>query len=449
MNNYLTLLIILLSSSVTYCQSSLLDSLAIEDPEFNEVFFSNQPLNVKGTIHNLPLSLRDSIEISYSILSPNQLDPHSFFTQLSGESTFSFTIDTYYPNQTLVLSIGQLCTTFLHINEEILIELDYNKLSRDGPLLFEGEGLTFSGRDGPLTQYLNEYQNYKRENQVGLEAEVFSVTTEPQIPDDVFHKKLDSLNTLLEISDHKFVTANPSPYASLIKNNRQSTYLSFICLKYWHRKMPESIFNIVKAHKHFSGTGSHFHHYLFTYLDLKSWKNIANKSILDKANATSNLLDSIFPSAKADFLKLRLTSAHISERDSINTFLLDKIETPWCKAILESRLKKSTAEQQHLDEILKSSSSINSEDLTIGQPIEEFPFGAKLYKVDSPNAELFLQNLRRFYNKKLLYIDFWATWCSPCIEELPKSKSLHLATKETSVQFLYLCTSQGLSLIHI
>jgi thiol-disulfide isomerase/thioredoxin len=43
------------------------------------------------------------------------------------------------------------------------------------------------------------------------------------------------------------------------------------------------------------------------------------------------------------------------------------------------------------------------------------------------------------YKGKIVYIDFYATWCGPCRQEIPYAKQLHAEFKNEEVVFLNLC----------
>ena len=41
---------------------------------------------------------------------------------------------------------------------------------------------------------------------------------------------------------------------------------------------------------------------------------------------------------------------------------------------------------------------------------------------------------------KIIYVDFWASWCAPCRAAFPSSRKLHEEFKEKEIVFLYLST---------
>ena len=81
-----------------------------------------------------------------------------------------------------------------------------------------------------------------------------------------------------------------------------------------------------------------------------------------------------------------------------------------------------------------------SSDNNYGQLIMEMPFGAKLYKNHYINAQELLDNIKSLCKGKAIFFDFWATWCSPCIEAMPNTKRLYFETKNLPVEFIYICS---------
>lgn len=56
---------------------------------------------------------------------------------------------------------------------------------------------------------------------------------------------------------------------------------------------------------------------------------------------------------------------------------------------------------------------------------------------DSKNAEKLLQELLKPYKGKVVYIDFWGTWCSPCRRDLKMVSTLKQKVASKDVIFLY------------
>jgi len=73
-----------------------------------------------------------------------------------------------------------------------------------------------------------------------------------------------------------------------------------------------------------------------------------------------------------------------------------------------------------------------------GKSIPNEVLNVKLYT--SENDSLTLNKLIEQFKGQLIYIDFWASWCSACIEEMPYSKALDQKFDDSQVVFLYFST---------
>lgn len=60
-----------------------------------------------------------------------------------------------------------------------------------------------------------------------------------------------------------------------------------------------------------------------------------------------------------------------------------------------------------------------------------------LLMVDSKNNKLSLQTLLNLNKGKVIYIDFWASWCIPCRREMKNAEKLRAAFKGKDVVFVY------------
>ncbi len=49
----------------------------------------------------------------------------------------------------------------------------------------------------------------------------------------------------------------------------------------------------------------------------------------------------------------------------------------------------------------------------------------------------------KFYGK-VVYVDFWATWCRPCLEEIPNAKLLQSKYQDKDIVFLTFCCNSKL-----
>lgn len=72
--------------------------------------------------------------------------------------------------------------------------------------------------------------------------------------------------------------------------------------------------------------------------------------------------------------------------------------------------------------------------------------GANLGSLNSMIIKTLIDTICTKYSGKVIYIDFWAPWCSPCMAQLPYTKALQDDYKNKDVVFLFLanqCTEES------
>lgn len=64
---------------------------------------------------------------------------------------------------------------------------------------------------------------------------------------------------------------------------------------------------------------------------------------------------------------------------------------------------------------------------------------ALLKKLENTSAQKLFDSVLVANKGKVIYLDCWATWCGPCISEMPNSKKLKEELEGKDVAFVYLC----------
>ena len=419
------------------------NEVAPEDAAFNSVYASRGIPKVTGKLLNLPAGEAKNLPITYSIVTPfSQVwNKKTVFAQPDG--SFTLELDYALPYQQIWFGVGEFFYAGLYANSDLYVELDMQKIKavKDG-VSFNGDGVRYLGTDGPLNVYQNNYVLFKRPEQLQLSDKINMLMVSRAAPDSLvpLYKGLyDSLGSI----QAQYIAANPSPYSWMLENERMSEFYGQICTKYWGKTMNDVLWQKIKQHRPFlvSNSGSTFYGYLTNYVEYIPGQK-GSKASIDR---TVQRLDSLFPPAKADYLKLRLnTSTDVSEQKQAWEEIAGSMKTAWCISVEKKEWERTNAKLDEINQTLASSTG-GTALASFGKPMLETAFGASLYKAAPAKALDFLQMLKQSFPGKAIVIDRWATWCAPCLGEMPHSKELQEASKDLPVVFVYLCTTNNSS----
>jgi len=256
--------------------------------------------------------------------------------------------------------------------------------------------LFIGNREKEYRKYLDDF---KKENHT---SELFN-----RITDD--HIKYESLSDIM---------CYPFEYALQNNVNRDSVQL------------PTDFYNFLQQYdKNNSHLFSRKHAY-FLYLYYRHAINTPKDS-LNKANQLFKQKNTIGGANVLQTMIMGNTSGFIRDI-CLSTLYLDAIEGKQLnefEAIYHPTYISNSFIAKNIDKEYKELKKFMSNQKTKN---------ANLRSIKSSIVSNLIDTISSRYSGKVIYVDFWAPWCGPCMEEMPNSKALQLEYKNKDVIFLFL-----------
>lgn len=432
MKNLWVLIIAL--SLLNLCATAQENAIPITDVKFENEYSNRSNPIINGKIINASEQELQKIKLEFTLVRPNEPFQTTLTTKIAKDGKFQFVLPSKLPYQQIWFSLGEYVYSCLYANEELNLEFDLQKLKKQKVYML-GQGISFSGKDGEINKTLNAYIMYNKKHL----PEFYEQIQHLDGKDPNALKKLDSLFSLQRKIDVDFLNENNNIAKRIIDSETEAEYLSKKMLLLLNnndvvldtKELMLPIFAVT------NGTADFLRH-LQWYCTNKKLSNREER--LNRAIKFSKI-DSIFREPYADLVKLQVSSRDLPEQLVINKELAKSLRTKWISHYLTQETNDLINKINKMQELL-SEKTDSTNKKNIGKFLKSTSFNGTLYLNESKTGVDLLKSIKAAFPKKLIILDLWATWCVPCINNMPHTKQLfqQVENEKLPVVFVYLCT---------
>ncbi len=436
MNSIKPVIAILISSLIfTGCQTKSKNFL--DKPE--EVVISGQVIN-REKYHPNSIAI-----IINDLASGEQL---RFVDELGKDGNFKFRFERYY-SQDVMLKYEGIFKVFVRPGDSLNITLDAGKLKTYDESF---HSLTFSGDDVNENEQITKFSSWfqplvRQESNSYVEERKYEPERYFQFRDsikNIYHRyridfvKKNKVSEIVdtwmkyEIEDNYFYNLFLYPMIHRKLNNYPITWEIPLSYYNFYEKEHLPIESIINGQFIKSFSMNYLTFYIYNKTRDELHKKGLTKDSIDSEGRTLHLWIGDLDSLSVDGIRkytpdgiLRQILFNQFFRHHLKTDLFEKYSSVISKGVKEPFLKdplyKTIKEIKEID--------FNSDDKwkTIIDDSAILPGGDILKKILEGNKG------------KVIYIDCWATWCGPCLNEMPYSRKLMSEFNADTVEFVFLC----------